>query len=54
MLEGKTAAIIFYEKMVRESGDGQRFPIIAELFKIFTEKYDISRFVSTILELEER
>jgi len=54
VLEGKTAATIFYEKMVRESGDGHRFPIIAELYKIFTEKYDISRFVSTILELEER
>jgi len=53
VLEGKTAATIFYEKIVRETGEGQRFPIIRELYRIFTEKYDISKFVSTILEMEE-
>lgn len=53
VLEGKTATTIFYEKISRETGIEQRFPIISELYKIFTQKYDISKFVSTILELEE-
>jgi glycerol-3-phosphate dehydrogenase (NAD(P)+) len=50
VLEGKTAATIFYEKILRETGEAKRYPIISELYKIFTEKYDISKFVSTILE----
>ena len=53
VLEGKTATTIFYEKIARETQIDLRFPIISELYKIFTEKYDISNFVSTILELEE-
>lgn len=53
VLEGKTAATIFYEKIRRESREPNRYPIIGELYKIFTEKYDISNFVSTILEMEE-
>jgi glycerol-3-phosphate dehydrogenase (NAD(P)+) len=53
VLEGKTAAGIFYEKILRETGESQRYPIISELYKIFTEKYDISKFVSIILEMEE-
>jgi len=53
VLEGKTAATIFYEKMARDTEEGQQFPIISELYKIFSGKYDISRFVSTILELDE-
>ncbi len=50
VLEGKTATSIFYEKILRETGETKRYPIIGELYKIFTEKYDISKFVSTILE----
>ncbi|MCX6284546.1 MAG: hypothetical protein NTW31_09970 [Bacteroidetes bacterium] len=53
VLEGKTAASIFYEKIARETAVEQRFPIMSELYKIFTLKYDISRFVSTVLEMEE-
>ncbi len=53
VLEGKTAASIFYEKIARETGVEQRFPIMSELYKIFTRKYDISSFVSTVLEMEE-
>ena len=48
VLEGKTATAIFYEKILREAGEATRYPIISELYKIFTEKYDISKFVSTI------
>lgn len=53
VLEGKTAATIFYQKIAREPGMEKRFPIISELYKIFTQKYDISSFVSTVLEMEE-
>ena len=53
VLEGKTAAIIFYEKIARETGIEQRFPIISELYSILTGKYDISKFVSRVLELNE-
>jgi len=53
VLEGKTAATVFYEKISRETNVEQRFPIISELYKIFTEKYDISEFVSAILEFRD-
>jgi len=52
VLEGKTAASIFYQKIAREVSVEKRFPIISELYKVLTQKYDISRFVSSILELE--
>ncbi|MCX6287509.1 MAG: NAD(P)-binding domain-containing protein [Bacteroidetes bacterium] len=53
VLEGKTAATIFYGKIARETGVEKRFPIMSELNRIFTEKYDVSKFVSTVLEMEE-
>ena len=53
VLEGKTATMVFYEKFAGETQVDLRFPIISELYKIFTEKYDISGFVNAILEAEE-
>jgi len=53
VLEGKTAATIFYEKILSDTGEATRYPIISELYKIFTRKYDISKFVSTLLEIDE-
>lgn len=53
VLEGKTASTVFYNKLSKATGVEERFPIIAELNKIFTEKYDISAFVSRVLELNE-
>jgi len=53
VLEGKTATTVFYEKFARETQVNLRFPIISELYKIFTEKYDISGFVNSILETDE-
>jgi glycerol-3-phosphate dehydrogenase (NAD(P)+) len=53
VLEGKTATTIFYEKFAGETQVDLRFPIISELYKIFTEKYDISGFVNSMLEAKE-
>ncbi len=53
VLEGKTAAIIFYEKFTREAPVDKRFPIIGELYKVLTQKYDIAKFVSAVLEMDE-
>ena len=53
VLEGKTAASIFYEKIARDNIVEQKFPILGELYKIFTMKYEVADFVSRILEMEE-
>ncbi|MCX6281412.1 MAG: hypothetical protein NTU51_05575 [Bacteroidetes bacterium] len=53
VLEGKTAATVFYNKIAKETGAENRFPIMSELYRIFTGKYDISKFVSSVLEMEE-
>ena len=53
VLEGKTAATVFHEKLSRETNVEERFPIINELYRIFTEKYDISSFVSKVLGVQE-
>jgi glycerol-3-phosphate dehydrogenase (NAD(P)+) len=53
VLEGKTAAIVFYEKIAKETLIDMRFPIITELYRIFTEKYDITNFVDSILSVDE-
>jgi glycerol-3-phosphate dehydrogenase (NAD(P)+) len=53
VLEGKTAANVFYHKLAKISRVEKKFPVISELYSIFNEKYDISAFVSRILELNE-
>lgn len=53
VLEGKTAVNTFYTEMSKKITVKDHFPIIAELYRIFSSKYDISQFVNTILSLEE-
>ncbi|MFH1936041.1 MAG: NAD(P)H-dependent glycerol-3-phosphate dehydrogenase, partial [Bacteroidota bacterium] len=53
VLEGKTAVNIFYEELSQKLPVDQQFPIIAELYKIFNNSYDISSFVNSILSLKE-
>jgi glycerol-3-phosphate dehydrogenase (NAD(P)+) len=53
VLEGKTAALVFYEELSKTLDVQSRFPIVTELYRIFTRQYDISSFVSTILSVPE-
>lgn len=53
VLEGKTAVNIFYEELSKKLAVGEYFPIVAELYKIFNNNYDISSFVNAILALRE-
>ncbi|MBE0646308.1 MAG: NAD(P)-binding domain-containing protein [Bacteroidales bacterium] len=53
VLEGKTAVNIFYEELSKKLVVGDHFPIVAELYKIFNNSYDISSFVNAILALKE-
>ena len=53
VLEGKTAVNVFYEQISRNMNVEDDFPIIAELYHIFQNKYDISLFVNRILNFPE-
>lgn len=53
VLEGKTATNIFYSEISHKIDIETHFPLIAEMNRIFSGKYDISRFVNTILEFPE-
>jgi len=53
VLEGKTAVTIFYEELSKKLKVDEHFPIVAELYKIFTSPYDTSSFVNAILSLRE-
>jgi len=53
VLEGKTAVNIFYEELSKKMTVGNHFPIVAELYKIFNDRYNISSFVDSILSLKE-
>ena len=53
VLEGKTAADVFYQEISKTMAVEDHFPIIAELYHIFHTKYDISQFVNRILEFPE-
>ena len=53
VLEGKTAAMVFYQEISKTMAVEDHFPIIAELYHIFHTKYDISLFVNTILNFPE-
>jgi glycerol-3-phosphate dehydrogenase (NAD(P)+) len=53
VLEGKTATEVFYEEISKTLEVEDHFPIIAELYHIFHSKYDISAFVSRILNFPE-
>jgi len=53
VLEGKTAVNIFYDELSKKLAVGNHFPIVAELYKIFNDHYDISSFVNSILSLRD-
>ncbi|MCX6268214.1 MAG: NAD(P)-binding domain-containing protein [Bacteroidetes bacterium] len=53
VLEGKTAADVFYQEISKTVSVEDHFPIIAELYRIFHTKYDISLFVNTLLNFPE-
>ncbi len=53
VLEGKTAVNVFYEELSGNLTVEEHFPIVAELFKIFNDSYDISSFVNAIVTLRE-
>ena len=50
VLEGKVAVNIFFEEISKFRDVSLEFPIIAELYKILNQKYDISGFVNTVLK----
>lgn len=53
VLEGKTAVNVFYGELSRTINVEQEFPMISELHRIFTEQYDVSRFIKNILDIKE-
>ncbi|HPS63313.1 MAG TPA: hypothetical protein PLK82_09645, partial [Bacteroidales bacterium] len=50
VLEGKTAADIFYREIAASSNVREQYPIMTELHRIFHDKYDIPTFVNNILK----
>jgi glycerol-3-phosphate dehydrogenase (NAD(P)+) len=52
VLEGKIAVNMIMKKL-REDGKISGYPILAELYKVFNDHYDLSSFVSNILKLSE-
>jgi glycerol-3-phosphate dehydrogenase (NAD(P)+) len=51
VLEGKSAVDVFYELLSAGRDIQKEFLIICELFRIFNTKYDISSFVSNLMDL---
>lgn len=49
VLEGKTAVGIFYQELSGKINVDAEFPIIAELHRLFTTRYDLSAFVKNII-----
>jgi hypothetical protein len=53
VLEGKAAVNIFYSEISQRLKVEEHFPLIEELYRIFSGKYDISGFVPRILTITE-
>jgi len=53
VLEGKTAVEIFYKELAEKIDVCREFPIVAELHKLFSTRYDLSRFVKSIINVTE-
>ncbi len=51
VLEGKIATIVFYEALSKMDIPLSEYPIIAELYKVFGEDYDVSGFVNRLLKI---
>ncbi len=52
VLEGKIAVSVFCEEISRTKSLTCNFPIMAELYKVFNEDYDISGFVNKVINTE--
>lgn len=48
-LEGKIAVNVFCNEISSRKKTNGNYPIIGELFKVFNEQYDLSKFVSSLL-----
>jgi glycerol-3-phosphate dehydrogenase (NAD(P)+) len=49
VLEGKNAVSVFCEEISKSKNSSCRYPIIGELYKVFNENYDISKFVNRVI-----
>jgi glycerol-3-phosphate dehydrogenase len=49
VLEGRIAVNVFYNELQNMGIETSNFPIMAELYKVFKNNYDISGFVGRIL-----
>jgi len=49
ILEGKIAISVFCEEITSKGKNGSHYPIISELYKVFNRDYDISKFVSKVV-----
>lgn len=49
ILEGKIAISIFCEEITNKGKNGSHYPIISELYKVFNRDYDVSKFVSRVI-----
>lgn len=49
VLEGKIAISVFCNKISKKGKNGSQYPIISELYKVFSREYDISKFVSKVI-----
>jgi glycerol-3-phosphate dehydrogenase (NAD(P)+) len=52
ILEGKMAVNVFYDELSKK-GPMTKYPIIHELYKVFSNSYDITKFTERILNGEE-
>jgi glycerol-3-phosphate dehydrogenase (NAD(P)+) len=53
ILEGKIAVSVFCEEISKTKSLSCNFPIMAELYKVFNEDYDISGFVNKVINTEQ-
>lgn len=49
VLEGKNAVNIIYQELLSNSLKMNKFPLLAELYKVLNNKYQISNFINAIL-----
>lgn len=52
VLEGKIAVSVFCEEISKSKASTCKYPIIGELYKVFNEDYDISKFVNRVVNQE--
>jgi len=50
VLEGKNAVNIIYQELLSNSLKENKFPLLAELYKVLNNRYQISNFINAILQ----